>query len=77
MLRDSKAMTLEEIKQAVRSGKTVCAGTDAYEVRMHKFRSGEEQWLVCCTFNKYCYGLTWQDGKTMNDKEESFYIKNP
>lgn len=71
-------MTLEEIKAAVRAGKTVCHGTRAYEVRLSQYRDGSgEQWLIVCTFNDYAIGLTWRDGVTMNGKPEDFFIAEP
>ena len=63
-------MTLEEIKAAVRAGKTVHAGTRAYKV----IEDSIGQWLICCTINDYCIGLTWRDGSTLNDKPENFFI---
>ena len=68
-------MTLTEIKDAVRSGKTVCEGTTAYEVRLYTFRDGSEQWLIKCIHNNYCIGLTWADGTTLNGSK--FFIKEP
>mgnify|MGYP003652850649 CR=1 FL=1 len=67
-------MTLNEIKEAVRSGKTVCEGTPAYEVRLHTFKDGAEQWLIKCIHNNYCIGLTWADGVTLNGS--NFFIKD-
>ena len=67
-------MTLEEIKNAVRNGKTVFVGNMGYKVVCHVFKDKSEQWLIACTSNDYAIGLTWQDGKTLNDKEENFFI---
>lgn len=67
-------MTLYEIKTAVRNGKEVKVGSDAYRVHLHTFHSGEEQWLIQCPDNGYCIGLTWQDGTTLNANPEDFYI---
>lgn len=68
-------MTLDQIKEAVRSGKTVCEGTPAYEVRLHTFKDGTEQWLIKCIHNNYCIDLTWADGVTLN--ESNFFIRAP
>lgn len=63
-------MTIEEIKEAVNSGKKVYCGNSAYEVIKDKIG----QWLIKCTLNDYCIGLTWQDGTTLNAKAEDFFI---
>ena len=68
-------MKLEEIKAAVRSGKKVCWASDIYEVKLHHFRDGSENWVVTCIPNNHSIGLTWRDGVTMNGKEEQFYVK--
>ena len=63
-------MTLEEIKQAVTDGLTVCWMNSLYVVI--KNRHGE--YLVKCRSNGNCIGLTHADGVTMNGKPEEFYI---
>jgi hypothetical protein len=63
-------MTLEEIKSAVESGKTVHWSNGLYVV----IKDGIGQWLVKCTSNNCCCGLTWRDGVTMNGKPEQFYV---
>lgn len=65
-------MNLEQIKQAVRDGKTVCEGNPSYQVRLHHFKSGEEQWLIHFIHSDYCIGLTHADGVTLNGKH--FFI---
>lgn len=67
-------MNAQQIKEAVRAGKTVCCGHEGYVVTLHVFKDKSEQWLIKCTMNNYCIGLTWQDGITLNGKEEDFYI---
>lgn len=62
-------MTLEQIKNAVLAGKKVHWASDAYEV-VHN----GGQWLICCTHNDSCIGLTWRDGATMNGRPEQFFI---
>ena len=66
-------MTLSEIKTAVDKGKPVYHGNHAYYV--HKDNLG--QYLIICALNDYTIGLTWQDGKTLNGKEEEFFIGEP
>jgi hypothetical protein len=63
-------MTLEEIKQAVESGKVVYWASSAYKV----VKDCLGQWLIVCTLNDYTIGLTWLDGLTVNGKLEDFYI---
>jgi hypothetical protein len=63
-------MTLEEIKKAVLEGKTVHWSNTNYVV----VKDNLDQWLINCPSNGYCIGLTWSDGKTLNGKEEDFYV---
>ena len=63
-------MNLQEIKNAVENGKTVCCGNPAYSVI--KDRLG--QWFIYCNINGYCIGLTRSDGATLNGNEREFYI---
>lgn len=70
-------MTLQEIKQAIRGGKRVCWSNIGYEVinpSGAKENPDDEQWLIRCTMNNHCIGLTWRDEVTMNGKEEDFFI---
>ena len=60
-------MTLEQIKEAVRSGKKVLADNGNAIVRCYK----SEQWLIDY-YNSYNTGLTWADGKTLHRND--FYI---
>lgn len=62
-------MTLDEIKTAVRAGKTVIWKNEAYTVQEDKIG----QWLIVCS-NGHCWGLTWADGKTMNERPEDFRV---
>ena len=62
-------MTLEEIKSAVLAGKTVHWASSLYVVENYG-----EQWLVRCTHNNSCVGLTWADGVTLSDAPFTFYI---
>ena len=64
-------MKLSEIKAAVLSGETVHWNNPLYVV-VHSKKTNE--FLVKCTDNDSCIGLTWKDGVTMNGKEEEFYL---
>lgn len=66
-------MTLDEIKQAVQDGKTVHWSNDIYKVICDR----HGQYLIKCTVNDNCIGLTWRDGVTMNGKPSEFYVTNP
>lgn len=61
-------MTLDEIKSNVLSGNRVFWVNTSYEVIQDK----HGEWIinhVLCPI-----GLTWSDGKTMNGKENEFFI---
>lgn len=62
-------MTLQEIKEAVDAGKTVCWSNKGYKVV-----KGSSQYLIKYIQNNHCIGLTWQDGVTLNGKEDEFFI---
>lgn len=64
-------MTLNQIKEAVKAGKTVCWKTSAYEI----VNDNKNQWLIVCKINNSAIGLTWMDGKTMNGDEQDFFVK--
>jgi hypothetical protein len=66
-------MTLQEIKQAVNDGKGVFWASIAYKV----IRDTKGQYLIKCTLNGSCVGLTWKDGTTLNGKEDDFFILTP
>lgn len=66
-------MNIEQIKTAVREGKTVHWASDIYVVILHTFASGKEQWLVKCLPNDYCTGLTNSKG-VMAENESDFFI---
>jgi len=63
-------MTLQEIKDAVKSGKTVHWGNEGYRV----IKDSIGQWLIICDFNSCCWGLTWRDGVTVNGEPEQFFV---
>lgn len=64
-------MNLQEIKSAVEAGKTVYCHNIAYQV----IKDNLGQWLIVCTFNDYCTGLTEMDGVTLNGKPEEFFVR--
>jgi hypothetical protein len=67
------SLTVEEAKEAVRAGKTVCADNTSYEVRLHRLRDGREQWLIKFLGSDYCIGMTHADGVTPNSS--NFFLK--
>lgn len=64
-------MNLQQIKTAIEQGKKVHWSNSLYQVIKDK----KDQYLIVCT-NGYCIGLTWQDGITLNGKEQDFYTVN-
>jgi hypothetical protein len=62
-------MQLEEIKQAIKEGKRVFHHNEAYEV----IQDNIGQYLIKCTVNNSCIGLTWQDKVTLNGQEKDFF----
>ena len=63
-------MTLQEIKTAVKAGKTVHWVNEGYIVAVNKY----DNWFITFKANQSAIGLTWRDGVTMNGKESEFYI---
>lgn len=61
-------MTLQEIKDAINEGKSVHWVNEGYTVI-----KGKHEYLISHA-RGHCIGLTWADGKTLNGKEEDFYI---
>lgn len=64
-------MTLTEIKTAIAEGKKVFWSNGMYQV----IKDRNDHYLIKCSSNGYCTGLTHQDGLTMNEKEEDFFIQ--
>lgn len=64
-------MTAFEIMQAVDNNRTVYWCNNHYRV----FRDVCGEYLIFCNLNNDTIGLTWKDGKTLNGKEEDFYIE--
>jgi hypothetical protein len=67
-------VTLDEIKAAVRAGKTVCEGHPGCQVRLWLDGRGKEMWDIVCLHNGYTIGLTWRDGVTPNVDLDACYI---
>ena len=65
--------TISEIKDAVRRGLVVHEASKAYRMTLHTFPNGAEQWLVKCTHNGSCIGLTNLAGDKLNGS--SFYVE--
>ncbi len=63
-------MTLDQIKAAVDNGKTVHWANSLY--RVVKDKNGD--YLILCTHNQNCIGLTHKDGVTMNGNETEFFV---
>lgn len=62
-------MTLREIKKAISDGKNVKWSNNLYNVI-----KANNDYLIVCSRNNNCIGLTWRDGTTLNGKESDFYI---
>ena len=70
-------MTLQEIKNAVESGKTVHWATKAYTVLKDQLRDGTHQWLIAYNHGQRdasYIGLTCRDGVTVNGRPDQFFI---
>jgi hypothetical protein len=65
-------MNAQEIKQAIEDGKTVKWSNDNYNV----IKDSKNQYFIKCVSNSHAIGLFWADEKTLNGKEQDFYIKN-
>jgi len=63
-------MKLDEIKKAVEDGITIHWANDGYKV----IKDSIGQFLIVNIWNDSVWGLTWQDGITMNESEDKFYI---
>ena len=65
-------MTLEQIKYNISIGKKMHWSNIGYEV----IRDNVGQYLIKCTSNGSCIGLTWADEVTLNGREDDFFIKD-
>ena len=64
-------MNLDEIKSAVEAGRTVHWASRMYVV----VKDHIGQWLIRCTSNGNCIGLTWCDGVTLNGRPDEFFCE--
>ena len=62
-------MNLQQIKESVKNGIPVYWVAVYYKVLVDK----KGQWLIKCTLNGSCIGLTWADGVTLNGKKSEFF----
>lgn len=62
-------MTLDEITEAVLTGKQVCWTNSSYKVIVDYHK----QWLIVCD-NGSTIGLTNRDGHSLNGEEKDFFI---
>lgn len=65
-------MQLNEIRNAVKSGRTVHWSNSSYRVTCSTAADGSENWLIKHD-NGHAIGLTWLDGVTLNGKESEFF----
>lgn len=63
-------MTLEEIKAAVESGKTVYWSNRNYMI----IKDNLGRWLIRCVLNGSCIALVWSDNYTLNGTPEEFFV---
>lgn len=62
-------MTLDEIKNAVASGKKVCWKTPAYQIK-----NWSNGFSIVFTPTANAIGLTHTDGVTLNGAQEDFFV---
>ena len=74
--------SIDEIKQAVDAGKTVCWSSRTYEVIKN---SANNEYLIKCTINGHCIGLDYDNGtkkpeetrERRTDRQDSKFISEP
>jgi hypothetical protein len=72
-------MNLQEIKDAVESGKTVHFASEDYAVLKYALRDGSHMWIISHQPNGKMIGdigLTLEDGVTVNGLPSQFWIAN-
>ncbi len=62
--------SLQSVKDAVDAGKHVYMANVSYRV----IKDHVGQYLIWREANKYCIGLTWQDGVTLNCKFDELFM---
>ncbi len=65
-------LKLHEIKLAVDKGLTVCWSNEGYKVIKDSLGS----YLINCTHNNYCVGLTDTWGEMHEDESQFFILEN-
>jgi hypothetical protein len=63
-------MKLQEIKNAILAGKTVCWAHEGYQVMGDDL----DDLSIVCLSNSNSTGLTWRDGVTLNGHESEFFV---
>lgn len=66
-------MNLLEIKRAVNEGLLVCWGTCDYVVEHDRDGDG---YFIKSLATGHAIALTWSDGRTLNGKEEEFFVSS-
>ncbi len=66
-------MKLNEIKEAVLSGKVVHWKNHGYRVI---YAPKLNDFLIRFDYNDDCIGLTWTNGVTMNGEEKDFFLSD-
>jgi len=64
-------MTLAEILRAVDEGLLVHWQTPSYVIERLQAGRG---CVIRCLATGHCIGLTWADGKTLNGREDEFFV---
>ena len=64
-------MTLAEILRAVEEGLLVHWQTPGYVIERQQVGRG---CVIRCLATDHCIGLTWADGRTLNGREDEFFI---
>jgi hypothetical protein len=64
-------MTLAEILRAVDEGLPVHWQTPSYVIERLQAGRG---CVIRCLATGHCIGLTWADGKTLNGREDEFFV---
>ncbi len=68
-------MNKQQIIAAVNSGKTVHWGNTAYIVKRSVYDDGTHDYIILCTLNDSCVGLTDIYGVLIENEEDFFTIK--
>ena len=64
-------MTLEDIKHALKIGYTVYWSNENYQV----IKDSIGQYLIICSVNGHCVGLTNKKGQLVEDPESFYSVK--